>query len=282
MASGFSAGITSFFSRLFPLLLAAVLSFVPSVSAERLSKPYDHSAWEELLKKFVSPEGYVNYQGIRHDPALLNAYLDGIAQIDVTDYSGQWPREEKLALALNLYHAAVIKHVTEHYPIKSLQDIPGVWDIPIVKFGKHRVSINQLRDDYLIKTFRDEKIEAALSCGAKSCPRLQREAFTGPRVEGQLYLAARIFVNDTSFNLIIPGKKEIKISRIFKWYAPNFRLDFGNPEPQEKFSVEENAVLAFLSYYSDTPEKVQYLEQRNYKIKYLPFDWTLNDWRTGE
>ncbi|HTL47483.1 MAG TPA: DUF547 domain-containing protein [Verrucomicrobiae bacterium] len=268
--------------RAFPFLIGLLILISPAASADRLTKPFDHSAWDELLKKFVSPEGSVNYEGIKADPTLLNTYLNSVAALNSKEFTEFWPREEKLALILNLYHAAIMKHVIEHYPIKSLQDIPGVWDIPVVHLGKFRLSINQLRDTYLIQTFRDEKIEAALSCGAKSCPRLQREAFTGPRVEGQLYLAARNFVNDSSLNIVVPGKKEIKLSRIFKWYAGNFRLDFGNPEIQEKFSIEENAVLAFLAYYSDSPEKVQYLEGRNYKIKYLPFDWSLNDWRTEE
>ena len=274
MASG-SKNFIFTVSLSFLLLVSGALPLY----AEGLKQAYDHSAWDQFLKKFVSPEGQVNYQEVRNSPEQLNAYLDAVAKLSAKEVLEEWPREEQLALFLNLYHAGVIRHVAEHYPIKTIQEIPGVWDLPVIQLGKLRISLNQIRDNFLIQNFRDEKIDTVLACGAKSCPRLSQEAYTGPRVEGQLYLKARAFVNDPVFNSVVPGKKQIKISRIFKWYANNFRLDFGQTEKPEKFTVEENAVVRFLSYYSDTQDKIQYLEQRNYKIKYLPFDWSLNDWR---
>jgi len=264
---------------LFLTLLVSGVSVPKAWSEQGSTEPFDHSAWGQFLTKYVSPEGLVDYQGVKTSPELLNDYLDKVQSVPSILSMGEWPREENLAFFLNVYHAAVIKQIADAYPIKSIQDIPGVWDLAVIRIGKIKISINDIRSKFLIQNFRDEKIDTVLACGAKSCPRLVPEAFTGPRVEGQLYLRARKFVNDPTYNMVIPGKKEIRIARIFKWYASNFKLDFGVLEKSEKFSDEEDAVIRFLAYYSDAVDKVQYLESRKYKIKYMPFDWSLNDWR---
>lgn len=262
------------------VFLLLLFSFFSAASAFALDKPFDHSSWDQFLKTYVNDRGEVDYARAQKEPALLQAYLQSIEAIDPADLSG-WPREEKLALFMNLYHAAVVSQILKSYPVKTIQEIPGVWDLPAVKQGKKTLSLNHLRNHELIGKFRDEKIDAALFFGAKSSPKLRQEAFTGPKVEGQLYLAAREFVNDENRNPIQPGKKHLQLSRIFKWYAPNFKLDFGYRDDDDKFSLEENSILAFLAYYLDDRAKIEYLESKRYKIKYLPFDWNLNDWHSA-
>ncbi len=260
---------------------AALLFLTPPAPAMALDEPYDHSLWDKFLKKFVNEKGEVHYGAVKADPGLLDAYLLQIASIE-DQFKVEWPREEKLALWLNAYHAGLIKIASEHYPIKSIQAIPGVWTADLVKVAGHFYSLNTLREGILLGAFRDEKIHAALSSGARSSPRLSREAYTGPRVEGQLLLAARRFVSDPELNKIRAGEKKIYLSKIFKWYAQDFSLDFGVPENDRDLSVQEYAVLSFAANYHDDPEIVSYLEDSRYKIKYLPFDWSLNDWRTGQ
>ena len=123
-----------------------------------------------------------------------------------------------------------------------------------------------------------KKIDTALACGAKSCPALSREAYTGPRVEGQLFLAAQRFVNDPERNHIDPAAKAVKISKIFKWYGNDFKLDFLSEERDQRFSESEYAALSFIANYLKDEKKIQFLEENGYKIKYLDFDWKLNEW----
>ena len=109
-----------------------------------------------------------------------------------------------------------------------------------------------------------------------------REAFTGPKVDGQLFLLARKFVNNPVFVDITPGRKKIRLSKIFKWYGKDFKLDFGTPEAFGKFSPTDTAVLSFLAYYLEDEAKGEYLQEANYKIEYPPFDWSLNDQKTSD
>ena len=242
-------------------------------------KGFDHSLWDAFLKKYVNENGEVDYRAVQKDPAMLDAYFDFFSKEKLIEFEAFWPREEQIAFWLNVYNAAVIKLITQHYPVSSIQKIPSVWDITIVRLGRgEQFSLNGIRSEQLMKKYRDEKIHLALSCGARGCPKLQRDAFTGKNVEGQLFLATRSFLSDPKNLEIVPGKKNIWLSRIFKWYAADFNLDFGTPETIGKFTQDEMSVLSFLAYYLEREEQIAFLEEGKYKIKYYSFDWRLNDW----
>ncbi|MFZ5801977.1 MAG: DUF547 domain-containing protein [Candidatus Omnitrophota bacterium] len=258
------------------LLALVFFSSLGSASGWSLSEPFDHSLFDQFLKKYVDAEGFVDYAAAQKDRALLDEYLRKMESQDPIDFK-TWPREERLAFWLNAYHAALIRTVLDHYPIKSLLDIPGVSDIVVFKMNELQRSFNQIRKVELIGGFHDEKIHLAISCGAVTCPPLQAEAFTGPRVEGQLFVLTKKFVNNTALNRIDIEKKQVLASEIFKWYAEDFIMDFGLPESTLKFPPGQIATLSFLAYYLDDTDLAEFLEAGDYKIKYLRFDWTLND-----
>jgi hypothetical protein len=242
-----------------------------------MERPFDHSQWDTFLKTFVNEDGDVDYVAAKQNPALLDNYLAQIQQISMREYLTTWPREEKLAMWLNLYHAGLVKRILDHYPVKSVKEIPGFWETSVVMIGDQRYSLNEIRNTELIEQFRDEKIHLVLSCGAKGCPSLGREAFTGPLAEGQLYKAAREFVNDPKYNHIDPAGKKVQLSRLFKWYSRDFILDFGTDEHKSDADPGEEAVLSFIAYYLNDAEKLDFLESRHYKIKYQVVDWSLNE-----
>ena len=242
---------------------------------------FDHSALDAYLKKYVNEKGEVNYQGVVQDRKPLDDYLAHLMAASDLE-RGSWPREEVLAFWLNAYHAMLLRLVAEHYPVSSVQKIPSFWDIALIHFGQRfqgqkQYSLNDIRVSTLIGVYHDEKIHMALSMAARGGPKLMREAFTGPKVEGQLFLLTRQFVNNPAFVDVKPGRKKIRISKIFKWYGKDFKLDFGTPEPFGKFSVADTAVLSFLAYYLEDEAQGEYLQEANYKIEYPPFDWSLND-----
>lgn len=249
-----------------------------AVSGYALDKPYDHSAWDQFLTRFVNADGQVDYRGVKENPELLNAYLKQLEEVALSQLE-LWPREEEIALWMNAYHAAAVKVIVDHYPVDSILDIPGAWEKKTIFVGGRRFSMNDIHRRKLMETFGDEKVHFALSCTAKSCPPFPRESFKGPTVEGQLYLAAKAFINNEFFTEIIPDKKRVRLSKIFEWHQMDFILDFGRAEEVKGFSRTEEAMLAFVAYYLDDLAKIQFLESRNYKVKYLKFDWALNEWQ---
>ena len=286
-------------------LLAVFLFLVfplPAQAEEITSGPFDHSLWDQFLKKFGNEKGEVNYGAAQKDPQLLDSYLKKLKSFSTFALAG-WSREERIAIWINAFNAGVIKSVLENYPIKSIMDIPGGWDQAVVQVGraprkKRRIedpaslqkqaerhdasfthSLNEIQNVFLRRTFRDEKILFALSQGAKGSARLRQEAYTGPRLEGQLFLAVREFVNDPSKNQIEPGKKKIVLSRLLHWYAPDFLINWGNFPGEFKWKPEEMAVLSFFAHYLEDSKKVEFLRDADYKVKYDVFDWRLNDWK---
>ena len=87
------------------------------------------------------------------------------------------------------------------------------------------------------------------------------------------------FVNDSYRNEIIPEKKRVRLSKIFKWFAKDFVLNFGTTKTFKKWTTDEMAVMSFVAYYLDDDERIAFLEEGKYKIKYLKFDWKLNKWQ---
>lgn len=245
---------------------------------------FDHSTWDQFLKKFVSEYGEVNYAAVKANPALLNRYVEELRSA-AEGYDAQhwplngWPREEQLAFWLNAYHAGVVLRVIQNYPLRSINDISGVWTAPTLKIGVRNFSLNDIRSNELIQAFRDEKIHMVLSCSARSCPPFPREAFAATRVEGQLFMMTNQRIQDERFVRIDLKKKRVLLSRIFNWYGDDFILDFGAlPGEAIKFTPPDMAVLSFVRHYTQDTEKIDFLENLSFKIKYLPFDWTLADW----
>jgi len=246
--------------------------------------PFDHSPWDQFLKKFVNDKGKVNYAAAQKDPSLLDAYLQKIKEIPAGELEG-WLREERMALWINAFNAGVVRLVLKHYPAKTVMEIPGFWEEQAIEVGTQSkekggkanlFSLGQIEDNILRQSFRDEKILFALSKGARGSPRLRPEAYNGPQLEGQLYLATREFVNREDQNQIDPVKKKVVLSRIFKWHAADFLFNWGDfPEPP-KWRPEEMAVLSFFAHYLEDPKKVEFLKEGEYKVKYETFDWDLN------
>lgn len=272
---------------IFSLLFLTIFFFVSPLQAQlqEALPEFDHSEWDQFLKVFVNAKGEVDYAGARQNPQLLTAYLKKVATVSHKDFS-QWSREERIATLLNVFNAGAVKLVLENYPLKSVMDIPSFWDlraIPLRVFSPKdeliHYSLNQIQHDYLRSSFRDEKILFGICFASKGSPPLRREAFTGPKLEGQLYLATRQFVNDETKHRIVPGEKKIFLSRIFQWYAEDFLVNWSNFPGEVKWKPQEMAVLSFFVHYLDDPKKVDFLREGHYKVKYEVFDWRLNDLR---
>ena len=224
------------FQKILSLVFLILFSFWGELHA---ATAFDYSVLDAFLKKNVNESGAVDYQAITKDPKELNDCLANLMAVPESEMVA-WPREEALAFWLNAYHLMQIKLVVERYPVTSVQQIPSFWDIAAFHLGEKdkgqkQYSLNDIRVNQLIGVFHDEKIHLALSSAARGGPKLMREAFTGPKVEGQLFLLARKFVNNPVFVDITPGRKKIRLSKIFKWYGKDFKLDFGTPEAFGKF-----------------------------------------------
>lgn len=226
------------------------------------TRPVSHATFDQLLKKHVTPEGWVNYEGFRADREALKKYL-ALLQ-DNAPNDKHWTREDKLAYWINAYNAFTIELILEYYPLESIKDIgakiqvPFVntpWDIKFIKIAGKELDLNNIEHSILRKEFDEPRIHFAINCASYSCPVLRAEAYTADKLERQLSEQARSFINDPRRNKISSTTAEL--SKIFDWFAGDF--------------TKKSSLKDFINRYAATP-----LTDKT-RISYIDYDWRLND-----
>lgn len=227
-----------------------VIDEVVEVEMEIPSPRPNHTSFNGLLKTYVNGSGKVNYAGLKKDEAKLDAYLAILAK-DAPD--GYWSRNEAITYWLNAYNAFTLKLILKNYPVNKITDLHGgkPWDVKWIKLEDKTYSLNQIEHDIIRPRYKDPRIHFAVVCAANSCPPLANYAFSAGIVNTQLDKLARNFINNEKFN---QTEGDVKISKIFEWYAG----DFGD-------------VRTYLNKYLTTniPEGAE--------IGYAEYNWGLNE-----
>jgi hypothetical protein len=228
------------------------------------AKPFDHShkAFDVLLKDKVK-DGQVNYAALKSSPGELTAYLGQLASIKESTFK-TWDENQQQAMLINLYNAATLKLIIDHYPVKSIKDIGGLfkkpWDIKsLTLFGK-TITLNHLEHKILRKNYDEPRVHFAIVCAAKGCPILRTGAYTADRLDTQLKEQGEAFLRDPKKNRVDAAKKVVYLSKIFNWFESDFE--------------KGGSVIGFVKPYF-APADAKSLG-KNFKIKYTSYDWSLN------
>ncbi len=212
-----------------------------------------HSIWGDLLKRFVDDSGNVDYAGFKKDIGELDEYLKLLAKNPPTNH---WTKNDKLAYYINLYNAATVKLIVDHYPLKRIKDIPNRWKKKWIKVGNEVTSLNNIEHEVLRK-MNEPRIHFAINCASYSCPKLLNVAFTPQSMERLLSKTTVDFVNDKSRNRF--DNEKAQLSKIFKWYKGDF--------------TENVPLLEYINQYLENPVS------KKAKVEYLDYDWSLNEAR---
>ena len=243
--------------------------------------------WDAFLKKHVSAEGLVNYEGVVADSEELEKIYAQVARFSPENSPQLFTtEEERFAYWLNAYNIAAIRGVSERYPIASVLDVKPFSVFSLVKkggffvgqkfvFGGQKMHLYKLENVVIREGFGDPRLHFALNCASESCPPLSREAFQGARLEEQLDKLTRDFVNSARAYQIDDDKKEIALSEIFDWYREDF------VEPSAKDGEVKGEVLDYLEKYlrANKLSAFKQARQQGYQLTYQPYDWSLNDSR---
>jgi hypothetical protein len=242
------------------ILLVALLITGPLASATS----FDHAPFDQLLKAHVDDQGRVDYRAVAKD-MRFQAYMDSLKTAVVEDMT----RNGQLAFWINAYNAVTIDKVIKWKPKKSVREtiIPGVWTS--TKFFTSRehivagkkMSQDDIEHEILRKQLKDPRIHFAIVCASSSCPKLQRFAFSAENIQAQLEAETRKYINSDRGTHIDYAENTLYLSKIFDWFASDFKNKSGS-------------VLGYVKHYLDE-EALSFLE-RNPKISYIHYDWTLN------
>lgn len=220
---------------------------------------FDHSSYQRVLDQFVDEAGLVDYDRLRADQDDLDRYLDALAKADLEALG----RDALLALMINAYNAFTLRLIRDQpADLASIRDIPEErrWDSRRFLLGGERVSLTELEHDRLRGEFREPRIHFAISCASLGCPKLQRFAFQGHRLEEQLETAAADSHRTPSGYAF--KNSTVKLSRVYLWFARDFEEVAGG-------------ILPFAARYDS---KIQDALKRGQEIRieWLPWDWSLN------
>jgi len=221
-------------------------------------RDFSHAAFDEVLRAHVQ-EGVVNYPAIAADPRF-QAYLRLLDRVDPYTLLA---RQERLAFWINAYNAFAVKGILDGLS-------------PRTKFGQYRyffakehrvggatINLYDLEQKLLIPYFREPRVHFAIVCASMSCPKLQSWAYAADKLDEQLEMSAREYINDPVRNRFDRERKVAYLSMIFKWF-------------EEDFTDHSGSLLNYVKRYVADPQLARELESEPYRVEFLEYDWSLN------
>lgn len=272
------------------LVLAALLATATHqvAAADRSAAgAFDYDDYEAVLAAFVDDGGLVDYAALRADRGRLDAFAQELAALDRTTYES-WNREERIAFWINAYNALTLELIVDHHPIEpsrlrslvfpknSIMQIPGRWKKVTFEVMGEPMTLDTIEHKVLRARFGEPRIHVALVCAALSCPELRNEPYLAARLDEQLDDQAREFLANPKKFRIDRERGVVYLSAIFDWFAEDFVDRYGTGDPQGRRSEKTQAVLNFVSRYAAAAD-ADYLGTADFKVKYLDYDWTLNE-----
>ena len=104
-----------------------------------------------------------------------------------------------------------------------------------------------------------------------SWPPLRNEAFVADKLDQQLDDQMRQFLSDDQSNTINLKDNRVKLSSIFKWYADDFE------KGQQGFNSLKDLIYVYQVDIANDPQQLTWLQLQDFSIRYLDYDWRLND-----
>jgi hypothetical protein len=270
-------------SRVRAVMVIPIVAALAAVGPRAQSRTSDvrQNAFDEILDLNVR-DGMVYYRALKAARSRLDGYLASLVAVSIDSA----PLNEQIAFWINAYNAIVLQTVVEHYPIvqrtreypaHSLRQVPGAFERLTHRLGGRTVTLDQIEQG-ILPVFHDPRVYLALGRGALGSGRLRSEAYTPEQIETQLTEVANECVNRSTCAQIDRAQDKLRVSSIFSWREKEFVAAYADQAP-ETFSARspvERAALAFVSPKLLTTER-EFLTRNEFKMEYIPFDWTLND-----
>jgi hypothetical protein len=230
------------------ILITITLLVINGAKGQDLNQFFKEA--DAFFVKYVS-DNNIQYAAIQEDPKELIALTDFIASAELASYS----EIELKAFYINSYNLLVVKIVVDNYPIEKPLDVPGFFDVIKQKIAGKKISLNHLEQKELLQKYKDPRLHFVLVCAAVSCPSIANFAYMPDKLEEQLETRTKAAINDGVFIQVDDFAGTVAISRIFDWYASDFKPN----------------AIGFIKKYKTAPLP------EDVKPTYYTYDWTLND-----
>ena len=247
------------------LLALPIIAAAASLLASPAEFDHSHSAWTAILSKHVQT-GLVDYAALKSNPSGLRRYLDSLQSVPREEFL-TWTNHQQLAFLINLYNAATVKLVVDHYPVGSIKMIGGFlsspWDLEVVNLFGARITLDELEHEEIRKNYKEPRVHFALVCAAKGCPALRGEAYSAANLDAALDEEAREFLANPDKNRFDVGQGVLHLSPLFKWYAADFEAQAGS-------------ILEYVKPLLPGRDGERF-DSGPVRIQFTDYDWSLNE-----
>ena len=257
------------------LTFSVLLIILPlGVNAE-----FDHTSWNELLKKHVvvladGQATQVNYEAMLKDRIAITLYLEELASISRGEFDA-WSSSEQLAFLINAYNAWTVELILSEYSdLRSIRQIGllpfSAWRRKIVRLFDEQHSLDEVEHGMIRGwgIYNEPRIHFAVNCAAIGCPALRAEAYLGKSLDQQLEENTKLFLSDRTRNYYLDG--QLYVSSIFDWYEEDFEQGWHGINSVSEF------LLNYVTELGLDADSILFLEQERIRIEYLRYDWDLN------
>lgn len=250
--------------RWWPQVILGIGLLMAGVPCAWAGEASHHGVWGTVLRRHVR-DGRVDYRGLAADRQVLDAYLEALREVDVS----QLPTDDhRLAFWINVYNASVVQGVLDHESLRSVKEIDGFFEAIRHRVAGGDLTLNEM--EQAGRALGDWRVHFALVCASLSCPTLRSDAYDPMRLDGQLTEQTIEFLQDPVRGLRLEGST-LWVSELFKWYATDFVPSagglFGRLHPR--------ALVDVLEPYLDG-EVRDALRMHARTVTYLDYDWSLN------
>jgi hypothetical protein len=222
----------------------------------------------------------VDYGLLSKQPDKLNEYLTTLSLVKQNEYQ-LWTADEQLSFLINAYNGFTLQLIHQNYAkfqsgkVESIKDLGRFFSSPWKKSfftlldEKH--SLDDIEHNMIRIWFERPRIHAALVCAAVSCPPLRSQAFVADSLYAQLDDQMRQFLSDDQRNTINLIDNRVQLSSIFKWYGEDFE------KGQQGFNSLKDLIKVYQTDIAKDPQQLTWLKKQGFSIRYLDYDWRLND-----
>lgn len=253
-----------------------------SVQAQSADSALDHSypVWDALLKKHVrwlpdNKQSQVDYKAFAADRAVLQQILASWSAVTAAQFAS-FNRQQKMAFLINAYNGFTVELILTQYPnLKSIKDLGSLFQSPWKKkffrlLGEERY-LDWIEHEQLRPGYNDWRVHAAVNCASIGCPALRPEAFVASRLDEQLDDGMNRFMSDSTRNRFVDGRAEL--SEIFKWFGEDFQ------KGHRGIGNLNDLVLRFADALGVPMAERGAIRAGSVRIRYVDYDWSLNDIR---
>jgi len=249
-----------------------------------------HDKCAEIFDSFVNDDGFVDYKGLKQEGVKLRALLEEFNNLDPNEYRS-WLKEDRIAFWINAYNLNKLKIVSANYPVQSssrfLRVLWGPMDIRHIE-GKitdykflvmdEEFSFKKIENNFFRKVFNDPRIFLALSDACMSSPPLRNEPYYGYKLNEQLDDQTKKFLANPLAFEIDRQRQRVYLSAIFETgrFGSEFLKRHAIDRKFKDHPPVTRAVLNFITEYVSEYD-VSFLERQNYSVKYMTYDWKIND-----